>query len=336
VTILDGGPEDPYSVVTLVHGTTVSSEPVLVRGFTITGGGNAILAVVTSPLRLENCGITDNPEVGIASRAVDLTLVGCLISGNEHDTGVGFTMGAVYGWDISMECVDCTFERNTGSAVYVEEARTVALRGCLVADHDRRGAALIDVQNLEISNCAFLRNSISPAGGGALSLYNCTGGISFSAFAFDSSGNGGAIEVSSSDVRIENNTFYGCHGDPAAGAIAVGGGDAGVLNNVFAHSTGFRGAVLKSGGPTHPETGCNLFWENEGGDYFGDWVPAPTDIYADPQFCDGGSGDYSLHSTSPAAPENSGGCGLIGAFEVDCGPISVRTTSWGRIKNEYR
>lgn len=163
-----------------------------------------------------------------------------------------------------------------------------------------------------------------------------TGSIRFSVFAFDSAGSGGAVAVNYSAVRVENNTFYGCHGEVLGAAISGGPQDAGVPNNIIAHSTGQRGAVNLTGGPTHPDTGCNLFWDNAGGDYFGDWVPAPTDIHADPEFCDEAAGDYSLSSTSPAAPANSPVCGLIGALDVQCGPVSVETESWGWIKSRYR
>jgi hypothetical protein len=47
-------------------------------------------------------------------------------------------------------------------------------------------------------------------------------------------------------------------------------------------------------------------------------------------------GNLMLHSDSPCAPENSGGCGLMGALPVGCGPVSVREMSWGRAKSLFR
>ena len=118
--------------------------------------------------------------------------------------------------------------------------------------------------------------------------------------------------------------------------MVVIGEDGGVRNNIVTFSTGPGGAVRKIGGPPNPATGCNLFWGNESGDYYGDWIPADTDIHLYPRYCDRPVGDYTLQETSPAAPEYSGGCGLVGAFDVACGTVSVESQSWGRLKGLFR
>jgi hypothetical protein len=79
---------------------------------------------------------------------------------------------------------------------------------------------------------------------------------------------------------------------------------------------------------------CSDVWNN-GKDYVG-VSPGQGCISADPLFCDLEAGNYFLNSTSPCAPANSSGCGLIGAYDVGCEPSSVETKSWGKIKGLYR
>ncbi len=165
----------------------------------------------------------------------------------------------------------------------------------------------MEPQSVLIENSVFLRNG-SSAGGGGVSIGHCQqGAIRFNTFAFDSSSSGGGIQLSWSSVTVENNTFVGRHGELAAAAISVGANAAGVRNNA-------------------------------GGDYFDEWTPADSDIYADPESCDLVAGDCTLRSISPAVPANAPDCGLVGAHDVGCGTVSVsvESSSWGRIKGMYR
>jgi len=193
-----------------------------------------------------------------------------------------------------------------------------------------------DMASVEIEGCLFLRNSTPGGSGGGLSLTRCDGSIRFCVFAYDSAAGAGGLYLGDCLVTVENNTFVGCHASTVAGALSVGPTDAGVRGNIFAHSTGRRGAVRKTGGPSHPDTGCNLFWDNADGDYYDDWVPAATDLHADPLFCDPVVQDYHLEAGSPAAPAHSPVCGLIGALEVGCGTVPLSPETWARIKSLHR
>lgn len=337
-TILDSSGAHQASPATVEH-AVAGVEPARLVGLTITGGGEGIAAVGGSPLEVESCRIVGNGLRGVLARETSLLLKDCLIAENELEES--FLQGGVWGLDVNATCTGCTFEGNAGPGLHLSIAQwpglTVVLRDCVFRDHSRRGAALNDVSSLEIERCTFFRNSTPVSTGGGLNLVRCSGAVRFSTFAFDSSGgNAGGLQVALSQVRVENNTFFGCYAATIGGALAVSGPDIGVVGNVFSNSTGRRGAVYKTGGPPNAETGCNLFWANADGDYFGDWIPAPTDIYADPLFCDPAILDFGLEAASPAAPPNSGVCGLIGAHEVTCGAISVESDSWGRIKNLYR
>ena len=73
-------------------------------------------------------------------------------------------------------------------------------------------------------------------------------------------------------------------------------------------------------------TCCDL-WDNLGGDGGSDCAAPGTDgtFSMNPLFCDLDGRDYRLRADSPCATENSGACGLIGAFLVACEPESSAT-----------
>jgi hypothetical protein len=77
-----------------------------------------------------------------------------------------------------------------------------------------------------------------------------------------------------------------------------------------------------------------VFWENPDGNM--NLSLDASDRVVDPEFCDPESDDFTVMNTSPCLPENSLGCGLIGALQEGCGTISIEETSWGKIKNRYR
>ncbi|MFH1276754.1 MAG: hypothetical protein ABIK65_00010 [Candidatus Eisenbacteria bacterium] len=92
---------------------------------------------------------------------------------------------------------------------------------------------------------------------------------------------------------------------------------------------------------------CNNAWSNSEYDYDGlegtcDSAGVNGNISADPLFCNPDADDYSIASESPCAPENSGGCGLIGALPVGCTVTSVpaggtrEPVSWGSVKKLFR
>lgn len=60
----------------------------------------------------------------------------------------------------------------------------------------------------------------------------------------------------------------------------------------------------------------------------------------DPEYCGiDDSGNYFLQADSPCAPGNhpdSYDCGLIGAYEINCGMVKATQKSWGGIKSLYR
>ncbi|MEZ5063233.1 MAG: right-handed parallel beta-helix repeat-containing protein [bacterium] len=329
VTTLDVGPEVGAFAVTITNNAP-GSAPSYVIGFTITGGGTGVGGYGGSPLELHDCRIVDNPRQAANIAYTRLTLVGGTITGNAEGQSSP-QWGCVFGHESALELRQVTIERNSNvfGVVFDSQPQSVRLIDCTFLDQTL-ACRVWDCPDFVVENCSFVRCS-----DGGIQVRNCQGRIEFTTFAYDTSGAGGGAQLSRSTIEVSNNTFYRCHTDGSAAALSVSFTDGGVHNNIFTGCTTPRGTVSFGGGTQHPSTGCNLFWDNEGDDFWNDWVPAPTDIEADPEFCNETVLDLTLHSTSPAASANSA-CGLLGAFDVGCGSVSVDATSWGRLKNLYR
>jgi hypothetical protein len=104
-------------------------------------------------------------------------------------------------------------------------------------------------------------------------------------------------------------------------------------NNIFSENLG--AAPVQIGGVGTRTSSCNVFWENEGGTIEGAPLD-PTDRIVDPDYCDPKGYDLTVSSLSPCLPENSLGCGLIGALGQGCGAVSIQLMSWGQIKGADR
>jgi hypothetical protein len=310
-------------------------DPARLVGLTLTSGQTGVGAVECGSLELHGCHLVDCGGRGIGSRDAEILVEGCLVAGNEFDSEPQLREGAVSVRDVHLVVRNSRFEGNASSAI-----RSVDFQGgssLSVEDSEfiENGVrALLSLINgpLLVERCLFLRNT-----GGGVGVSESDGAIRFCTFAYDTSaGSGGGIGTSMSDVVIESNTFYRCHAFNFGSAINRANEDGGTRNNIAYGCTGPNGPFyLTSSATPHPTTGCNLFFANEGSGYAGNWSAGPTDVFADPEFCDEVNLDLRLRSTSPAAPANNP-CGLVGAWEVGCGPVSVERKSWGKIKGAYR
>jgi hypothetical protein len=81
---------------------------------------------------------------------------------------------------------------------------------------------------------------------------------------------------------------------------------------------------------------CTDIFSNQGGDYTGclsEEEGINGNFSADPLFCDGENGDYTLHEDSPCLPGNHPDgyeCDLIGAWPEGCPTTSVSEHSYAR------
>jgi hypothetical protein len=240
----------------------------------------------------------------------------------------------------------CRFEGNVGRGLGGGGfgSRSMIVTDCeFIGNRATAGAGMqVTPQiSLLVSNNLFLRNVATAGSGGGLSASESPGTITFNTFAFDSclgTGVGGGIRLSTGfSGALSGNTFYGCYCEASAGAAAVEiDGSATVVSfseNVLTGSEGAPALLVFQGTVTG---GCNAFWDNALGDFGPGSMPVPTDIFADPLFCDPMNLDFTLNDGSPCAPGGTPGCGQIGAHGVGCGVVSVEAASWGKIKSLYR
>jgi hypothetical protein len=112
-------------------------------------------------------------------------------------------------------------------------------------------------------------------------------------------------------------------GNTIAGNITTAGGE-GLRINVVQNLTLENNIVARNdcvGGQVGlfgmtPAMSCNVVYPEA---YASDLVQDTSgNIHVDPQFCNQAMGDYAIAETSPAAPPNSSGCGLIGALGIGC------------------
>jgi hypothetical protein len=179
------------------------------------------------------------------------------------------------------------------------------------------------------------------ATGGGISVWHAGGGVAtirFNLIIHNTASEGGGVGITGGHPIIENNTIWG-NTAPEGGAVyqeestIPDPGTTIVSNNILGGSLDGHGVYCVD--DLSMSLSCNCLFANAGGTYFG-CAPGGTDIHVDPQFCDKPGDNYFLYSSSPCVPPGSGACGLIGAFDVGCGAVSIQAQTWADIKARYR
>lgn len=181
-------------------------------------------------------------------------------------------------------------------------------------------------------------NQTNGAGGG-IHVWHAGGGtveLRRNLIVFNVGGKGGGIGISGGHPIIENNTLW-ANNASQGGAISneestiPEPGIAQISHNILGGSP--VGAGVQCLNQTAIALSCNDVFGNAAGHYIN--CPPPVgDIHVDPSFCDPYKYDFRLMSNSPCAPQ--GVCGLIGAFGIGCGAVSIEPTTWAHIKAAYR
>jgi hypothetical protein len=121
-------------------------------------------------------------------------------------------------------------------------------------------------------------------------------------------------------LAINACTFAGNSGTSGS-VIASSGFTPPVINNcIIAFNTGLTPVVCTD---ATPSLGCTDIYGNDAGDWVGciaGQAGLTGNFSEDPRFCNAASDNYAIHITSPCTAANSGGCGLVGAHNVGCGP----------------
>ncbi|MEZ5063231.1 MAG: right-handed parallel beta-helix repeat-containing protein [bacterium] len=314
--------------------------PATIQGFTVLGagsGGGGISSLAAQKLIVRDCIVRDIHTGGRAITTANgggLEIYDTLV---ENVTLLGGTaVRAISGGSLKM--IRTTIRDNSAGGVY--STVPTILEDCnFVRNRTTQVGAGANLQGpSEVTRCLFQENVSLEDPGGGLVVSSSPAVVEGCTFARDSCGATGAaagmwVAYAPGLSVIRNNTFVGCHSPVfPASAFGVSSSVVEFSNNIVAGSTG--SAALHNVGGTITG-GCNDYWNNEEGD-FEAWTPLPTDLSADPLFCDPEAHDFRLHSNSPCAPDQNPTCGQVGAWSVACGSVSIEPLSWGRIKGAYR
>jgi subtilisin family serine protease len=271
------------------------------------GGG---MHMVNSTVSMTNCvvnGHLDCNEGGgiYASDASILDMSGGQVNGNSAQT----TGGGIYhsGGSLTLTSVEVANNSNLPTSTFMNG-------GGIFAQN-----AVVDLDNVVVT-----ANS-AQAGGGAI-FKTCTqADVSNSVFAGNSGlfFGGGVYYDNTTAGLVSGNTIVENEATYSGGAgVHVLGAAPDMNNNIIAFNTGAASNANGVSVPAAPALySCNDVFGNAGADYSGMTDPTGTNgnISEDPVFCDSVAGNFSINSASPCSAANSGGCGLIGALDVDCG-----------------
>jgi hypothetical protein len=307
--------------------TTGQGLDTVIDGFELTGASNSgILCTDSSPT------ITNNEFH--ANTAVDGGAIHCEMGASpfiahnhiHHNTAnLGGGIRGHWGYDTSPTIVENVIEYNT--AFYGGGGISV-----------NNGSSVIE-DNVIRFNAAHGGQS---ATGGGIHVWHAEGGVVTvrrNLIIYNTSDEGGGIGITGGHPVIENNTLWG-NSAFLGGALYQEESDVAPDPGVTQVHFNILGGSLQGHGVFVHEDykmvlDCNCVHGNAGAAYAG-VSPGLNDITDDPLLCDVSSGDFHLASNSPCAPPGPGGCGLIGAFDVGCGPIGIEALSWGTIKALYR
>lgn len=321
------------------------SDETSVRGFTIEGRDRGALGAsiaLNGNVTIQDCKF-QNFQGGITSGGAVIAVGNCSILDCEFENCKATGGGAIFAGEGHLQLLRSRFQNCRNIAVNLDQPQgsvtTLELADCEFIDNYSLSAgagAVVFRGSGTVRGCVFVRNVCYGTGAGALGMGSGMKVVEDCVFiengALAPNGQGGAISSGAFPFTIRNCTFVGNYKNLNAGeGSAINVDFASTLeNNIIAESYG--GVVIEDFNA--PVTSrCNVFWNNPQG------IGMPlssTDRIVDPQFCDSDGGDYTLRMGSPCLPEDPLGCGLIGAYEQDCGPVSVENLSWGDIKGLYR
>jgi hypothetical protein len=320
VVLLGSGAEttiiDAQGLGRVIECTDVGSSTVI-RGFTLRNGiapdnghgehwGGGIL-----------CGTVISPG------AIPL-VADCVIESCYAQTGGGGLYSSGDGGRVE----DCIFRDNVagvGGGIILSDAGAFTIEGCTFERDScfqpqfRGGGAIaLYSSSAEITDCDFSDNRAEEFGAGVFGIHSGAE-IAGCVFTGNHSGSHGGAAFSDTGAVFEFSscTFYGNSAGTGQGSglFVDRDGAAFLSTSIVAFGTG--SGIACQGWQDTIDVACCDVYGNSGGDWVDCIAPfagVAGNIGADPMFHDAENGDLGLRHCSPCAPENSGGCGLIGAF----------------------
>lgn len=286
------------------------------------GGG---IHLVDSQIEMYDCQISGHLETvqggGIYAAGLggvsDVTMIGGQVSGNTaKDNGGGVYQSAGQLTLMNVAVTDngpatgATFM--AGGGVYTTGAST-------------------DLTHLIVTgNSAMLGGGVSLNGGAQVDLQHSLIAQNTASFY----GGGIDYENNTAGQILSNTIAHNAGGGAGGGGLYLTASAASIQNNISAFNTGgtsFGNGMSLGTAPT--VLSCNDVFGNDNSQYTGIADPTGTDgnISADPLFCETVDGPYRLPVSSPCAPDQSGGCGLIGVYGADCAGSPVPDDGAGTV-----
>lgn len=332
----DGSEANPYQTIQDAVDGAQSKDTIRVAAGTYGEAVTVYSGVVIEPWNGKGrADVTIQPPVG--SRCITVVDVVDTV----YLSGLELTGGTPDGDTVS----------NFGGGMLIKGS-PVIMSGCVIRDNttitDAGGGGICcrDEGYLELHGCKLFGNIGGNYSGGAVLFSKAAGGLVDSCIMYDNytSGGGGGIMVYEAVIpdpaelyQLTRNTIVDNRTTTTQTGAGVQTRRANCMldNNIIAYNyvedttlnAESAGLMVDSAG-TLIGIDCNVLYGNcSGHDYYTGTPVGPNDQVANPQFCDLELPDYHIAPTSPAAPANSGGCGLIGTLDVDpsCGvePVLV-------------
>jgi hypothetical protein len=301
--------------------------------FYLNDGGTSAGAVVMDSGELVDCEIVHNYSGSIIQPPFDPECHGS-VAGIEIRTGLiercvfqnntGNTSAASILAQESVVVRDCDFETHyinfngyPGAVVRADGPMTIERSSFRGTQDESGGAAMVSSDDsLSMTDCEIVDNLNGVGLRGLIQLLD--GPATFNRCLFARNGMGAIAALTTTDIWIESSTLVdGLGPGPVVSAF---GGTLTLRSSIIAWNQSER--LISCEGGVVATLDCNDWWNNPNSS--GGCPPGPTDLVADPLFCNRAGGDYTLRSESPCVPPQSPpGCGLIGAFPIGCGVTDV-------------
>lgn len=315
--------------------------------------GGALAVSGCSDVRVSGCVFRDNAAHigGAISADTSLVLIDeCRFEFNQAVPGYGFGSYAGVGGALALRAdegtrvTNSTFNGNSavnGGAVWIRNSSAVVqLVDSRIEENTSDVAGALQVRDapVRLAGCAVLSNESRAVGG--IHSIGATLAIERAVIARNRglAERGGGVLAIDSDVSLDQVTFHANRCEGPGSGLFYAWSDVQVSRSIFAFSA-FGTALGCEPGSDPPHVSCTDIFGNAGGD----WVECVAGMDAidrnfslDPLFCDAAAGDFAVGRFSPCAAPGFQECGQVGALGAACGPVSVQSMSWGRLKSLYR
>ena len=267
---------------------------------------------------------------GIHNYAASPTLDHCTFNYNvSSDMGGALHNDGALSHPNVWNCVFLENQAKNGGAIYDRNGAHPAIVDCEFTMNStlltgRGGAIYASGGRLDITRSAFDANEAAVDGGAVYNHANSVAMIDSCVFSSNtSSSGGGAVYFYSSDnSTVSNCTFYRNQSASGGAMWTWLNCFTNVQRCIFRENQATTaGSQIGINNACTMVVGCSDVQGGQAGVYVGSgssltWGAGNFD--ADPWFCGAASRDFTIFNTSPCAPANSGGCGLVGAKRVGC------------------